>query len=365
MFSALRSVPCSRIQTPGPDDPELKSTARSWRFRGIRRTLLLTGTSLAGIGLTITGCGGGSVPAVNAPPASVHTAAEQAAVENWLAKTSQMWTNSDFAGLDQITTGEMRTIYLSEERQASLPDNASRQAFLLTDLSITIPCHIGSPAVFVAYADTNVFDLWTGMQSVAMVFQRTGGRWKLAAAVSQPGGSGWPALCTNGAPPATAPVLAPASYAPDLARVLTHAATGAPETTSAAWPFAVNGFFTGSGSINVQSASWIRLDQRGGVSFTGRFTPPADPTFALPLADGRGFWLIGTLTQSGIYNAPSGLTAKAWPDGTPLATPRPAVVHHETDTFSTTYTAIDPRRSGNATVALDGFFGWPLTATAS
>jgi len=39
-------------------------------------------------------------------------------------------------------------------------------------------------------------------------------------------------------------------------------------------------------------------------------------------------------------------------------------VHHESDTFTTTDTAIDPLRSGNATAALDGFFGWPLTATA-
>jgi len=41
------------------------------------------------------------------------------------------------------------------------------------------------------------------------------------------------------------------------------------------------------------------------------------------------------------------------------------MVHHETDTFITTCTAIDPLRSDNATVALDGFFGWPLAATAS
>jgi len=63
--------------------------------------------------------------------------------------------------------------------------------------------------------------------------------------------------------------------------------------------------------------------------------------------------------------APSGLRAKAWPDGNQVATPRPAVVHHETDTFTTTYTAIDPLRPDHAAVTLDGFFGWPLTAVAS
>ncbi len=40
-------------------------------------------------------------------------------------------------------------------------------------------------------------------------------------------------------------------------------------------------------------------------------------------------------------------------------------MHHESDTFITTYTAIDPLRTANAPVALDGFFGWPLSAVAS
>jgi hypothetical protein len=40
-------------------------------------------------------------------------------------------------------------------------------------------------------------------------------------------------------------------------------------------------------------------------------------------------------------------------------------VHQETDTDITTYTALDPTRSAGGTVALDGFFGWPLTAAAT
>ena len=340
------------------------------KSRRVRRTLpltaVLTGMALAGVGLTVAGCGGAGAPAVGAPPASSDTAAEQAAVMNWLAQTNQMWTSNDFAGLDQVTTSQMRTIYLSEERQASLPDNADREAFQLTGLSITVPCHTGSPAVFVAYGDTNVFDLGTGMQSVAMVFQRVGGLWKLATAVNHPdGGSGWPALCTQGTPPATLPVLAPGSYTSDLARVLTSAVTGGAQTAATASPFAVNDFLAGSGSIPAQFATSIRQDQHGGVSYAERFAPAPDQTFALPLANGRGYWVIGILTQSASYSAPAGLRAKDWPDGNQVATPRPAVVHHETDTFTTTYTAIDPLPSDNATVALDGFFGWPLAATAS
>jgi hypothetical protein len=44
-------------------------------------------------------------------------------------------------------------------------------------------------------------------------------------------------------------------------------------------------------------------------------------------------------------------------------------VHHETDTFITTYTAIDPPhpagKPAGAALTLDGFFGWPLSAVAS
>jgi hypothetical protein len=94
-----------------------------------------------------------------------------------------------------------------------------------------------------------------------------------------------------------------------------------------------------------------------------------NPTLALPLAGGRGFWMIGILTQTGRYASATGLRAKNWPDGNQVATPRPAVVHHETDTFITTYTAIDPPhpagKPASATLTLDGFFGWPLSAVAS
>jgi hypothetical protein len=333
------------------------------RIRSLPLTVALTAMGLAVAGLTVAGCGGGGAPVVNAPPSSTGSSAERAATLNWLNTTNQMWTTGDFAGLDQITTGQMRAIYQFEEKGA-FPADVSRRPFQLTGLSITVPCHTGSPAVFVAYGDTDVVDLGSAMQPVAMVFERVGGVWKLAAAVDRPDG-GWPALCTQGAPSPAPAVLAPAGYAPALARVLTRAATGVAETTAAAAPFAVNDFFAGSGSINAQFASWIRQDSRAGVSLVGGFITTPYPTIALPLAGRRGFWLIGIMTQRDTYRAPSGLRAKDWPDGTHVATPRPAVVHQETDTFITTYTAIDPPRSADAAVTLDGFFGWPLASVAS
>jgi predicted small lipoprotein YifL len=185
------------------------------------------------LSLGLTACGRAGPAPVSPPPSSARTAAEQAAVLNWLARTNAMWTRNDFAALDEITTAEMRTIYLAEQRGASLPSNASRQPFQLNGLSITVPCQPGRPGVFVAYGDTDVFDLGPAMQPMAMVFERVDGRWKLAAAVNRPA-RGWPALCTNGAPPSAPPALAAADFAPELARVLTHATTGSAETTATA-----------------------------------------------------------------------------------------------------------------------------------
>ena len=113
-----------------------------------------------------------------------------------------------------------------------------------------------------------------------------------------------------------------------------------------------------------QDARQAGPDRRGGVSLT-RLRLELESRVARPLARGRGFWMIGILTETGHYASAAGLRVKHWPDGKQVATPRPAVVHHETDTFITTYTAIDPPRSAGATPTLDGFFGWPLTAVAS
>ena len=252
--------------------------------RGTLRFRSLAGIGLAGIGLAVAGCGGGGASAVNAPPASAHTAAEQAAVTSWFVQTNQMLTMNDFRAVDRVTTGQMRTVYLAEEQQASLPKNADRVAFQLTGLSIAVPCHTGSPTVFVAYADTDVFDLGSSVQSVAMVFERVGGLWKLASAVNHSdGSSGWPALCTQGTPPAAPAVLAPGSYTSDLARVLTRADSGAAQTAQTASPFAVNDFLAGP----VRSpCSPPRLSGR-----TDRAEPPSPATSPrLPTRRSRCRW---------------------------------------------------------------------------
>ena len=72
--------------------------------------------ALLSLGLSLTACGGAGPAPVSPPPSSARTAAEQAAVQHWLAKTNAMWTQDNFAALDEITTAEMRAIYLAEQR---------------------------------------------------------------------------------------------------------------------------------------------------------------------------------------------------------------------------------------------------------
>jgi hypothetical protein len=122
-----------------------------------------------------------------------------------------------------------------------------------------------------------------------MVFEQVGSVWKLAAIVQRPSGSSlWPALCRQGTATTASAVLAPGGYAPDLARVLNHAATGAPDTAAAAAPFAVNSFFSGPDSFTIQSATQIRQDRAGGVRLAERFSPTAEFAFAKAFKRVRG-----------------------------------------------------------------------------
>jgi hypothetical protein len=335
---------------------------RSWRVS-------LLATIVTASAVAVAACGGGGTTAVGAPPASRQTATERAATMRWLAKTNQIYTRNDFSLANQVTTGEARSAYLAQENQTrSDPGPGGRKPLRLTSVSITVPCHHGAAATFVAYGDTNVFTLGQSLQPEALVFQRAGRGWKLAAVVNQSSGSGhhaWPALCRSGAGTTAPAVLAPADYAAALARTLNHAATGVPETAAAAAPFALNPFFTGPGSFTAQSATQIRQDRAGGATLAEKFAPTADPTLALPLAGGRGYWLVGVLTQTGSYSSNAGIRKATWPDGATIGPERPALVHQGTDTYITTYTAIDPLRSAGGRVRLDGFFGWPLTAVAS
>ena len=169
-----------------------------------------------------------------------------------------------------------RSISLRSSRR---PNPAgSRNPLQLTGLSITMPCQSSGSPVFVAYGDTDVVTLGQSLQPVAMIFEQVGGAWKLANIVQRPSvSSRWPALCRQGTAPTAHSVLAPGSYAPELARALNHAATGTPETAAMAAPFAVNSFLSGPGSFTAQSATQTRQDRAGGIALTERFSPSRRP----------------------------------------------------------------------------------------
>jgi hypothetical protein len=330
--------------------------------RSRRRTVPLFTALLTGVGLAAAACGGGAAaPPVNAPPASPHTAAERAATLNWLAKTNQMWTRNDFAALDQVTTGEMRTVYQAQEQQKTT-STGGRHPLQLTGLSITIPCQSSGSPVFVAYGDTDVVTLGQSMQPIAMIFEQVGRAWKLAAIVQRPTGtSHWPALCRQGTAPTAPTALAPGRYAPDLAQVLDHAATGTPETAATAAPFAVNSFFSGPGSFTAQSATQIRQDRAGRVALTERFSPATDPTFALPLAGGRGYWLIGASPRPP-PTAPPRVPGRTPSPTAPLSPPRgrPSYTTRPTPTSRPTRRSIRFTRRAERSPSTDSSAGrWP------
>ena len=351
------------------------------------RTPILLTVALGAAATAVTACGSSTSPPVGAPPASRHTAVERAATLNWLAMTNQMWTRDSFAALDRVTVGEARTVYRAEQRHAAGEASPSgRTPFRLTGLSITVPCHgwseagdtasaasgpgaaeaSGAGSVFVAYGDTDVFTLGQSMRPEAMVFQQAGGAWKLAAVVngSSGGGPRWPALCAAGTGRGGAAVLAPADYPAALARALDHAATGVAETAQTAAPFAVNSFFAGPGSINVQFARQSSKDRAGGVTLAQRFTPAPGPALALPLADGRGYWLVGFFSQTTNYASLTGIRRLPGRTATLLRHPTPRWCTTRPTPSSPPTQRPSPRVQPAARVVLDGFFGWPLTSVA-
>ena len=151
--------------------------------------LLAAIVTASAVAVAVAACGGGGAPAVGAPPASRQTATERAATLRWMATTNQMWTRNEFSLVNQVTTGEARSAYLAQENQTrSDPGPAGRTPLRLASVSITVPCHHGAAATFVAYVDTNVFTLGQSLQPEALVFQRVGRVWKLAAIVNQSSG---------------------------------------------------------------------------------------------------------------------------------------------------------------------------------
>jgi len=333
-----------------------------------RRTATVLVVIFAGLVVLVAGCNSHiaqSTASVDVPPSSAGTAIERAATQTWFAATNQMFTKHSFDAIDEVTIGSMRAIYQYEAGQtATATATATGKRLTMTDVSITLACQNTSPSIFVAYARTDVFTLGQGTQSAAMVFQEDGPTWKLAAAVTHLDGSSWPVLCQASCPDIGSAELAGTDYTRTLAAVLNHATTGTTPTPAQAHPFAVNSYLSGSGSITDQAATSMHKDQSAGVQLRTTFTTTSDPTFALQLADNRGYWLIGTLEQHDELVSRAGITGKDWPDGTVVDTPRPSTVHQQTDEFITTYTAVDPVQAATAPVTLNGFFGWPIVAVA-
>jgi hypothetical protein len=106
--------------------------------------------------------------------------------------------------------------------------------------------------------------------------------------------------------------------------------------------------------------AWPALCRAGAGTIAPAVLAPADyvAVQALPSAGGRGYWLVGVLTQTGSYISNAGVRKAAWPDGATIGPERPALVHQGTDTYITTCTAIDPPGAPDPGKCLHGMFRW-------
>ena len=303
-------------------------------------------------------------PAAASGAAPISDGQAKAGVQNWLTQTNKMWRMNDFSELGKVTTGEMQAVYLYDKSQLKL--SIPEKPFHFSKLSVVVPCETGATKTFVAYADTDVFTFRQGIHPYAMVFEKVGGTWKLAAVEGSPTGKAdWPALCTGHSPTMSSPVLTAAAYTSTLAPVLTKFSSGIAVPATAAAPFDPSWFTGGSDSIQSEFSSQFTPDEAKQVALTVNLSPAAYPTFAWPLATGDGYWVVGSVTQTDTHDSPVGITSDTWPDGAPVDSPSPTVVHHQVDTFITSYAAVDPLSSSGSPVQVDAFYGSTVSGAAS
>lgn len=312
-----------------------------------------------------TACGSASSAGSAAPPrAQPPTAAQaDAAVQTWFAATNQMVTAHDFSQLDSVTTGAMTDAYRNaRDAVATQPTSSPAKPFVLKNLTVVVPCQGTGPADFVAYADTDVFSLGTSVDSHAMVFVKSGGRFKLAATVSHPPGSPpWPRLCRPGtAPSALALVLRPNGVGASLAQAFNRNIVAPTGDSAAVAPFVLNQFT----NFKADSADASTKLQAAHDTWSTTFLVSPAPSYALPLASG-GYWVLVTLAQHSVVTDPQGNSGGTWPDGAPVATPHPAVVHRQATEFTVTDAVIDPPSKAGARATVDGFFGYEAKSSAS
>ncbi len=336
-----------------------------WRFRSVSVFVIA-----AAIGVTAGVLQGpsASAGATGAAIVPISTSAAKAAVEKWFSDTNKIWTTDDFSTVDQVTTGSARAIYLHEEHELALSNHsAPEKPLTMSGLSVVVPCQSATNRSFVAYATTDVLSLGNTSQASALIFEEVGGSWKFAAAVQVPKpGDTWPKLCTGKVATNAAAVVAPTDYTSRLAGTLTRFSVATAVPASAMAPFGPTTWFVGSSTaVQTPFKTTYAKDAPKGVNITQKFTTTSYPTWSWPLADGKGYWVVGSLTQTIAWADAIGYTAATWPDGSSVATPKPSTVHRQVNTYRTNYSASDPFRSSGGQVEIDGFWGLQLTSTAS
>ena len=332
---------------------------------GSIRVMICLLSLTAALGMTLSL--GGSVASGAEEPISQQSAL--GAVNTWFADTNLMWTAQDFATLDQVTTGAGRALYKVEIHTTA--KGKVKKPFTLTDLSVAVPCQSGATKTFLAYANTDIFTFGDGSTESAMVFEQVGSHWKFADVVSPPTGAAtpktgtWPKLCTDSTKGESKLVLPVSNLPSRLATTLERFSVSTPPPSSAAEPFAPGSWFVGTTSVSTTfTTSWKQFSAQGD-ELTQKFAPSSFPTFAWPLANGNGVWVVSPLTQRDTLGDPAGDTTGTWPGGGSVTSPHPSVVHKRAHNLHPNYAAVDPSSKAGGSVTLDGFYGWMASSKAS
>lgn len=239
--------------------------------------------------------------------------------------------------------------------------NVKGPAFTLDHLSVVLPCASTPSGAFLAFADTDVFNLGSSTSPVAMVFVPQGGGYKLAAFVQQDNVPGsWPTICTTkeATPDAS---INPSQLPAELAAALARDAVARPKDAAAVAPFALNGYTDIYASQQLDAKDLATGESEAPTTFS----PASYPSYSFPLSGGRGFWVITSLVQEDTTLIPGGITSPTWPDGSQITIPNaPHTIHRATYYFTPQYSVVDPISSAGAPT-VDGFAGFTSSATAS
>jgi hypothetical protein len=121
----------------------------------------------------------------NSPSAiTLSQATAKAVVKKFLAEANEVRTKADDVVIPQGATGVALAAFdAAYVNNGHSGRDVKGPAFTLDDVSVVLPCASTPTGAFLAFAETNIFNLGSSTSPAAMVFVSQDGGYKLAAFV--------------------------------------------------------------------------------------------------------------------------------------------------------------------------------------